>query len=535
MPAEYIDWTQPVNLDCPLNRGKVSWFLAGPHAPFWGGPQFRDIMPASSRGGGYHGTPSGMTWVSGRPGGAGSLYSPTVNDYCSLPNVPLGIQWTVCWWFYLSSDTAGDRILMGSGDSASYYLCDLDKGSGTWLLFDGGSKGLGSFGSIAGKWTHFALTYDASSGNIGAFINGASTGSAGGANGNITTLNRINGRSLDGLGAVGLYDDVAAYNRILSAGEVFARYEDSRRGYPEQLAWLRERRFFLPDAGGSTAYSLEALAGSYSLTGQTASLEKGSLVVASAGSYLLTGQTAGLLKGSKVSADSGPYTLTGQSASLLKGFEVSADSGTYTLSGQDVSLVYSGTAVVLTADNGAYTLTGISAFLEKGGLLTASNGSYALTGQTVTLLTGFKVAAGAGSFSLTGQDASLKHNASLAALNGSYNLSGQAASLLASRLLPVDSGSYALTGSSATLAPGKSLTASSGSFLLTGSLINLLAGRKIVASTGVYVLTGTDTIDEVLGGPFTIAALQLYSASSLTELPLHFYSAGATAATGVPL
>ena len=112
-----------------------------------------------------------------------------------------------------------------------------------------------------------------------------------------------------------------------------------------------------------TGYTLNASAGSYTLTGQAATFTHTSasayVLTASAGSYTLTGKAATLAKNSALSASAGSYSLTGKSATLLKNSALSANTGSYTLTGQDATFTYVVPGrYVLTANAGSYVYNG---------------------------------------------------------------------------------------------------------------------------------------------------------------------------------
>lgn len=113
------------------------------------------------------------------------------------------------------------------------------------------------------------------------------------------------------------------------------------------------------------AYTLTAQAGSYTLTGQSATLSRNRTLTASAGSYSLTGQSAVIthalaVTGYTLTAQAGSYAVTGQSATLTKGR-------------------------VLTAQAGSYAQTGQSAILKRGRLIAAQAGAYTVNGSSATL------------------------------------------------------------------------------------------------------------------------------------------------------
>ena len=160
----------------------------------------------------------------------------------------------------------------------------------------------------------------------------------------------------------------------------------------------------------------------------------GYTVVANNGSYTYTGQTATLLHSSVLTADSGTYAVTGQTASLLQGFLLTADSGTYTTTGQTATVDYAASSgYSITADSGTYTVMGQTATLTQGLLLTAASGTYALTGQTATIEKDTVLTADSGSYTVTGQPATVAWVGvgayTLTADSGTYILAGQTASL----------------------------------------------------------------------------------------------------------
>jgi hypothetical protein len=135
-----------------------------------------------------------------------------------------------------------------------------------------------------------------------------------------------------------------------------------------------------PIASGIT---LTADAGSYAITGQTASLEYGREVAADGGGYAFTGTAANLEYGREVAADAGSYSISGQDATLNRGKTVAADGGAYTFTGTSASLVWTHK---ITVDAGSYTINGTAASLEYGREVVATFGSYIITGADVSFI-----------------------------------------------------------------------------------------------------------------------------------------------------
>ena len=124
--------------------------------------------------------------------------------------------------------------------------------------------------------------------------------------------------------------------------------------------------------------------GTYSYSGQPATLLKSKLISASAGNYTYTGQTANLLRSKVISASAGSYSYNGQSATLLKSKVLVADYGTYTYTGQSVTIT-KGTVYNITANAGTYSISGQNATILRSKLITANNGTYNYTGQNATI------------------------------------------------------------------------------------------------------------------------------------------------------
>lgn len=137
-----------------------------------------------------------------------------------------------------------------------------------------------------------------------------------------------------------------------------------------------------------TAASLEhgwkiaAAGGSYAHTGTDATLNKGRTITAAGGSYAVTGTNASLVHAFKIAAAGGSYAVTGTNATLQKLREIAPEAGSYTYAGTNVTLTASGAAVAysIVAGAGSYTLSpGSTVFL---GLTSSVPGSYTVTGSS---------------------------------------------------------------------------------------------------------------------------------------------------------
>lgn len=240
------------------------------------------------------------------------------------------------------------------------------------------------------------------------------------------------------------------------------------------------------DAFNDGAFSIGA--DEYVAAGATYSLE------AAAGSFTLSGQSVGLVAARLISAVKGEFTLSGQDASLLRGFLLSAGAGAFVLTGQDASLDYSSgaAAYTLTAEAGAFALSGQAASLLRGLLLSAAAGEFSLTGQAADLLRGLLLSAGSGSFTLSGQDANLLRGLLLSGGTATFELTGQAADVLRGYRVGADAGALVLTGKDAELLAARLLAVDPGSFTLVGKDAELSWSGEVLASgLAVVTLTGS--------------------------------------------
>ena len=142
--------------------------------------------------------------------------------------------------------------------------------------------------------------------------------------------------------------------------------------------------------GGVTGWSTTTKAGGGTSTGYRARVIElrpattAYTITAASGTYSVTGNAAALKWGHKLTAESGTYAITGSDAALKWGHKVVAVSGTYAISGSTSGLQW---AHILVAESGTYTITGNNAALSKGTIITADSGSYLLTGYDAALTT----------------------------------------------------------------------------------------------------------------------------------------------------
>lgn len=162
--------------------------------------------------------------------------------------------------------------------------------------------------------------------------------------------------------------------------------------------------------GSSTSFVGEGTIGAPDTTSGAFTL------TAAAGSYSISGQAATLLKSRILTAAAGSYTISGQAASLKVGYKLTADAGSYSISGQAATILHNS---VLTAVAGSYAISGQAAALLKSRIVVADAGAYAISGQAASIVYtpaagAFTLAANAGSYAISGQDAAFVYTAAAA-------------------------------------------------------------------------------------------------------------------------
>lgn len=404
--------------------------------------------------------------------------------------------------------------------------------------FSAGNMQRGTTGDQAaggGGWKHVAVRLAASTtaSNSAIYVNGTEPGYDASFNGSgtedvsLTGVWRINGRSDSAVAGIDcLMCEAAVWDRLLSAEEIAAlanyyspeffnprAYCDmmehpstvfdrmraqngTTRGSPvatRHLPIIYPKRvaYHFLNLGTTASFSVDAEAGSYSISGQDAGLELGAAVDAESGSYSVSGQDANLEHAALVGAEAGSYVVTGSDAGALFSAAVAAESGSYVIVGSDASTLLS---AIVTADVGSYSIGGQDAALSLSAVLAAESGLYGISGADADLRYSILIDAEAGSYAYTGTDAGMRHDASLVAEAGSYVISGTDAVLARQISLIAEvkrESSYEITGSDAALESSFSVSADAGSYSISGQDATLtyvaLAPGNVYPSTAESV------------------------------------------------
>lgn len=238
--------------DWPVNEGLVSRWLTLPLLK--GRPKFTDIA------GGYNGTFTGYgsnsPWKGavGRPGGFGSVLLDGTSSQTIATDYPgLQVPVTLEAWVYTSNLTSANTIF-GSTATDSWLQFRIEtSGALRFVKANVADIGSGTAGVVAaGQWVHVVGTLDAS-GNYAFYANGIPAGSGTNLQ-TITPQTLVFGINLASEVFIGVIDGMSIFNRVLSASDIYALYQDSRRGYPNSLNWLSRTTYFT-GTGGTPTYT----------------------------------------------------------------------------------------------------------------------------------------------------------------------------------------------------------------------------------------------------------------------------------------
>ena len=211
-----------------------------------------------------------------------------------------------------------------------------------------------------------------------------------------------------------------------------------------------------------------------------------------------------------LTCNAGSYTYTGQSATIDRHRALSASAGSYTYTGQSVDITYTVPAVNynITCNAGSYTYTGQSATISRNRVLSANAGSYTYTGQSATIEKDRYLTASAGAYTYTGQQATITYtpaavNYSIDCQPGSYTLTGQSITIDRDRYLTANAGSYTYSGQQITVTHDRNLTAQAGSYIYTGQSVEIThaipGAYVLICNAGSYAIAGNDAVIEYTG------------------------------------
>ena len=239
-------------------------------------------------------------------------------------------------------------------------------------------------------------------------------------------------------------------------------------------------------ANGSTAYSTAA---SWACSGTGAPHH---IISAYAHS---TGPTAYTMP-----AVNGALTASGQVNRLARSRDMDAVNGTLTLAGPAVNLIYSGAGPKsMPGGIGFLTASGRAATLARSRKMASVNGTLTLSGQATGLRIARKTAGGLGILTLGGQTNRLARSRKMLSVNGTLTLAGPVVNLIKSgggpKTLPAGLGFPLLEGKQAILRYARKMPVLTGTLTATGKMVVLtyvpFEGDIVMpVSAGVLAMAG---------------------------------------------
>lgn len=274
---------------------------------------------------------------------------------------------------------------------------------------------------------------------------------------------------------------------------------------------------------GVKGVSMPAAKGTFTLTGNAATLSRTRVQSASTTAFTLTGKTANLLRGYPLSATVTTFAETGNTANLLKGYKQIANVTTFALSGTTTGLIRTR---LYPASTTAFTLTGNTAGLVKQTTLTASTTSFTLTGKAVAFPRTYKFTSTVTTFALTGTTTGLKRALVQAASPTAFTLTGQTVGFTLGKKFIATVTPFTLTGNAASSVRSVTVTLAAVKDQAVSPALN--AGTVTVATTPtalrlLAVAPSPSTAVTVAVTPTTLALLAVppaIDASGLIAVPM---------------
>lgn len=294
-----------------LSQGIIGYWPLGDAA----NGLFQDIGPHGCHAAGNNGP---LTFGLGNRGGQSNRFTAASTQYLTTTR-NLGMvqgqfsEYTIIASGYKVSSADGSIVTQFDGAKAPFYF-RIGATSNSGMTVGGSFATINTPNPSLNTWHQFALTYCREGGiGLSYYLDGvfqASNGTVGGA----PDVNAASNFRIGSINTIGQYwdgylENIRIYNRCLNAGEIKALYVEPWAGvYPIGANLV---------GSTSTAYTLIAAQGSFTLSGQAAALKLAGKLPAAYGAYALTGDAAyPRLDSTFGNLMPGMYALTGQDAEL---------------------------------------------------------------------------------------------------------------------------------------------------------------------------------------------------------------------------
>lgn len=246
-----LNLANPANLQAPLNRGCLGWWLTLPNRV-----RNSEWKPIIGKDVGVMNNMDPVTdwaFTPVRPGGWGCFDTDGTNDYIEIPFTGFNnaTNASLAVWIYKVSSASNSHTVGGNDGDADRFGMEW---FGSTFYFTGRAAFPSVAKSVTG-WHHVVLTYGTGSPTQVAYMDGVNMNLTGGTdsgplNSGVDVLRLGRNAATSGVYGTGRHDDLRAYNRTLSATEARQLYWASRGGYQNELNWIRRPMPFKPAAAG---------------------------------------------------------------------------------------------------------------------------------------------------------------------------------------------------------------------------------------------------------------------------------------------
>ena len=256
--GKQLDSACPINWNYFLNRGLVGEWAVSPLAGWNRSNTFRDLVRGGKnpKDGAING---GVTWQgNSRPGGYGSLKFDGTSGYVDFGTPAKLTDLTqASWAFWIQTPNNASILTKDDNDSSQGWFIRGTPASYDiqfHVVYSSTDLVLVSANNTDSRWHMFIVTWDGTNLHTGShiYIDGKETAYGTVTNGSGSHNSDVADHFYVGKGSLGFYsgyiDQIGIYNRALSAAEVAALYDQTRRGNPDRWRWISPITFFLPQA-----------------------------------------------------------------------------------------------------------------------------------------------------------------------------------------------------------------------------------------------------------------------------------------------
>lgn len=135
-------------------------------------------------------------------------------------------------------------------------------------------------------------------------------------------------------------------------------------------------------AASGSNFTLAGAEGAFTISGQSAALNKALKAAGAEGSFTISGKAAAMLRGIKLGGAEGAFVINGRAAAELRGIKLAGAEGSFTINGQPAVLSH---GLHMPGSEGAFTISGQSAKFPVALSMKGVEGAFTISGQGAVL------------------------------------------------------------------------------------------------------------------------------------------------------